>query len=62
MAQVAMHFDLATHVHLGLFSADFVLVEDFESANIVGRSVADEVDAAKFAFAEGFANFKQPEM
>lgn len=62
MTQVAVNFDLATHVDLGLFSADFILVEDFESADVVGGAVTDEVDAPKFALAEGFADFEESEV
>ena len=62
MAQVAVDFDFATDVDFGLFSADFVLVQDFERADVVGGSVADEVDAAEFAFAEGFADLEEAEV
>lgn len=62
MREVGLDFDFSSDLLLNFALLEFGFVEDFEGADEACGSLAGEVYAAEFAFAEGFADFEHAQV
>ena len=58
MCQVGLDFYLSSDLLFDFAVLEFAFVQDFQRADEACAPFAGEVDAAEFAFAEGFADFE----